>query len=98
MHHRTNRRSSRPGSPGAAGSTVSFAAIDQAEWRVLVASLDGGVSSDRDVYLATYTFRTSRDARGTFRIAIRPDETVLLDSAGREIKARLESEATISVR
>ncbi len=71
---------------------------DVAGSRVVAAKIAGGVDAP-EAYLATFAFRASEDASGTFRIVVREGgDTVLLNSVGSKLNVRSITNASVRVR
>ncbi len=66
--------------------------------RVVGTSMAGGVTTRRDTYMGSFAFRIPSDAHGTFAISIRPEETILVDTAGRQFALRPVNSVKILVR
>ncbi len=67
--------------------------------RVVAAMARGGVTPRDAGYLATFVFRASEDAHGSFKIAVREaGDTILLDSVGSILRTRSITNASVSVR
>ena len=76
----------------------SYHAVDKTNRRLMCVLASGGVSSKGPVYLGSFAFGPTPDARGTFDLVLRTgDGTLLLDSFGRRIQLRSVTETTISV-
>jgi hypothetical protein len=80
------------------GSHEAVDVGDVAGSRVVAAKIAGGVDA-REAYLATFMFRASEDALGTFRIVVREGgDTMLLNSVGSTLNVRSITNASIRVR
>jgi hypothetical protein len=81
------------------GGREVFDVGDVAGSRVVAATASGGVNSYGQAYLATFTFRATKDAYGSFEIGPKADGlTVLADSAGAVMMMRSMVAASIHVR
>ena len=79
------------------GDSEGVLAADESGGRVANVLLSDGVGVDDGAYLATFVFRASADAAGLFQIAVRPEDTVLGNSAGQPIGVSSLSSVTIEV-
>jgi len=66
--------------------------------RMVGALMAGSATTRRDTYLGSFVYRIPGGAHGSFAINIRPDETVLVDTAGRPFALQPVHGVKISVR
>ncbi|NOT01103.1 MAG: hypothetical protein HOP29_10790 [Phycisphaerales bacterium] len=82
------------------GGTESYRAINPTLKRIANALPSGGVDGVGRVYLGTYTFKPTADAKGTFRIVTvnRGNETVLLGPNSEALDMNVSAQTTISIK
>lgn len=82
------------------GGTESYRAVNPELKRLANALPSGGVDGVGRVYLGTYTFKPTTDARGTFRILTvnRGNETVLLGPTSERLEFNTTAQTTISIK
>jgi hypothetical protein len=82
------------------GGTESYRAVNPALKRIANALPSGGVDGIGRVYLGTYTFKPTADAKGAFRIVTvnRGNETVLLGPNAEALDMNMSAQTTISIK
>jgi len=76
----------------------SVQASDPAGVRIVGALMADSATTRGDTYLGSFTYRIPSGAHGTFAVDIRPEETMLVDTAGRQLGIRPVRGAKITVR
>ena len=73
-------------------------AADLTGGRVVCVALDEGVAGPEEYYAATFVYRPSGDAKGTFTIAPKGgDATVATDTAGQALELQINGDVKITV-
>ncbi|MEK6676905.1 MAG: hypothetical protein AABZ47_14790 [Planctomycetota bacterium] len=72
-------------------------AIDNGNARVASALFSGAASGSPSKYLATYTYRASSNAAGTFTISIRTEDTMLRDENSGSVNWEVGDVAEVTV-
>lgn len=73
-------------------------AVDMSQGRAGALRFSGGVAVTKPMYLATFTFKATADAQGTFKINVRQgEETFILDSASETVPYAKSADVQVAV-